>query len=47
METIPPFDRPNVCVGADPFELATAAADASTDVIVLLFQRDHRRNHSP
>ena len=41
METIPNVELPNAAGGPDPFELAAAAADDSTDAIVLLFQRDH------
>ena len=41
METIPNVTLPNVGSGPDPFDLETAAADASVDAVVLLFQRDH------
>ncbi len=41
MTTIPNFELPNVAFGPNPFSLETAAADHSTDAIVLLFQRDY------
>jgi len=41
METIPNVTLPNVGSGPNPFDLETAAADALTDAIIMLFQRDH------
>ncbi|WP_115863196.1 peroxiredoxin family protein [Halorussus litoreus] len=36
------FELPNAGTGPDPLSLSALADDADTDVVVLLFQRDHR-----
>lgn len=38
----PSFTLPNAGPGPDPLSLATLAADADVDLVVLLCQRDHR-----
>ena len=40
-DTVPDFELPNASAGPDPFSLSSAAADAGTEAVVLLFQRDH------